>query len=107
MLLDECFCSYHSLRQQQNLSKKLQQLNVNVQCQHRDFQHQENANLQNGGKKRNFSSIKENDTMKNNFSQYGNNEEQKTKVNKNFKIIFFVEMIFFLAKNLIFYNCLQ
>lgn len=85
MLLDECFCSYHSLQQHQNLSQKLQQLNVNVRCQHRDFQHQENVNLRNGGKKRNFSSIKETDTIKNNFSQSENNEEQKTKVSKNFK----------------------
>ena len=90
MLLDECFCSYQSLQQHQNLSQKLQHLNVNVRCQHQDFQHQDfqhqdsqrqgNVNLRNGGKKRNFSSTKENDTIKNNFSQFENNDEQKTKV---------------------------
>ena len=84
MLLDECFCSYHSLQQHQNLSQKLQHSNVNVRCQHRDFQHQENVSLRNGGKKRNFSATKENHTIKNNFSQFDNNERQNTKVGKNF-----------------------
>ena len=80
MLLDECFCSYHSLQHHQNLSQKLQQLNVNVRCQHQDNQEQKNINSPNGGKKRNFSLTKENDTMNNNFVQFEKNIEHKTKV---------------------------
>lgn len=89
MLLDECFCSYHSLRQQNNLSEKLHQLNVNVQCQHQDLFHheqKENENLKNGGKKRNFSSTSEDDrsAMRYSSSLFENNIEHKTKVQNSF-----------------------
>ncbi|XP_066922721.1 uncharacterized protein [Clytia hemisphaerica] len=68
MLLDECFCSYHSLQQQHNnLTQKLQHLEVHNRCQQQELingnyhhQHQNVTPLPNGGKKRNFSSVDDN-----------------------------------------------
>ena len=72
MLLDECFCSYHSLQQQHNhLTQKLQHLEVHNRCQQQElingnFHHQQHQNmttLPNGGKKRNFSSVDNNEDV--------------------------------------------